>query len=161
IPPPNYTEQEIKQWREARKKNYPARVTELKVRFQCFGCSLSFGVTNAEDILVEVGLQTVRSSLLSNESLSSQKSDRAKVLLPCEHQGQFSPALSKAVKTMKKGKKVVLTVEPGTDIWSIGCIFAEPLTGKPLFPGRSVVHQLDLMTDLLGTPSADTMSWVG
>jgi serine/threonine protein kinase len=49
---------------------------------------------------------------------------------------------------------------PAIDMWSIGCIFAEILTGKPLFPGKNVVHQLDLMTDLLGTPSADTVSQV-
>ncbi|XP_004491343.1 mitogen-activated protein kinase 20 isoform X3 [Cicer arietinum] len=49
---------------------------------------------------------------------------------------------------------------PAIDIWSIGCIFAEVLIGKPLFPGKSVVHQLDLITDLLGTPSLDTISRV-
>ncbi|KAL3821284.1 hypothetical protein ACJIZ3_007189 [Penstemon smallii] len=49
---------------------------------------------------------------------------------------------------------------PAIDTWSIGCIFAEVLTGKPLFPGKSVVHQLDLITDLLGIPSADTISGV-
>mmetsp|Transcript_22643 Transcript_22643/g.49574 ORF Transcript_22643/g.49574 Transcript_22643/m.49574 type:complete len:526 (+) Transcript_22643:188-1765(+) len=39
------------------------------------------------------------------------------------------------------------------DIWSLGCIFAETLLGKPLFPGRDAVSQLQLITDLLGKPS--------
>lgn len=49
---------------------------------------------------------------------------------------------------------------PAIDLWSIGCIFAEVLLGKPLFPGKSVVHQLDLITDLLGTPSFETIAGV-
>jgi serine/threonine protein kinase len=54
----------------------------------------------------------------------------------------------------------MLQYTPAIDIWSIGCIFAEMLIGKPLFPGKNVVHQLDLMTDLFGTPSTETISRV-
>jgi mitogen-activated protein kinase 1/3 len=53
-----------------------------------------------------------------------------------------------------------LQYTPAIDIWSIGCIFAELLTGKPLFPGKNVVHQLDIITDLLGTPSPETIARV-
>ena len=49
---------------------------------------------------------------------------------------------------------------PAIDIWSIGCIFAEMLSGRPLFPGKNVVHQLDLMTDLLGTPPPESIARV-
>jgi len=49
---------------------------------------------------------------------------------------------------------------PAIDIWSIGCIFAEVLLGKPLFAGRNVVHQLELITDLLGSPSAEVINKV-
>ncbi|KAL8130254.1 hypothetical protein V2J09_019409 [Rumex salicifolius] len=46
---------------------------------------------------------------------------------------------------------------PAIDMWSMGCIFAEIITRNPLFPGKSVFHQLDLMTDLLGNPSPDVI----
>jgi len=49
---------------------------------------------------------------------------------------------------------------PAIDVWSIGCIFAEILLGKPLFPGRNVVHQLELITDLLGSPHPDVVAKV-
>nr|XP_026695142.1 cyclin-dependent kinase 11B isoform X2 [Ciona intestinalis] len=39
------------------------------------------------------------------------------------------------------------------DMWSVGCIFAEFLNKKPLFPGKSETMQLNLIFKELGTPS--------
>ena len=36
------------------------------------------------------------------------------------------------------------------DVWSLGCIFAELLGTKPLFPGDDYIHQLRLIIDVLG-----------
>ncbi|KAF5374781.1 hypothetical protein D9758_000149 [Tetrapyrgos nigripes] len=41
------------------------------------------------------------------------------------------------------------------DLWAVGCILAELLSGRPLFPGRDYSHQLDLILDVIGTPSLD------
>ena len=38
-------------------------------------------------------------------------------------------------------------------MWSVGCIFAELFTRKPLFPGQYEVDQLAKIFEMLGTPS--------
>lgn len=43
------------------------------------------------------------------------------------------------------------------DIWSVGCIMAELLTGRTLFPGSDHIHQLNLIMEILGTPPDDFM----
>ncbi|CAB0001530.1 unnamed protein product [Nesidiocoris tenuis] len=43
------------------------------------------------------------------------------------------------------------------DIWSVGCIMAELLTGRTLFPGNDHIHQLNLIMEILGTPAAEFM----
>ncbi|KAK5863488.1 hypothetical protein PBY51_000516 [Eleginops maclovinus] len=44
------------------------------------------------------------------------------------------------------------------DIWSVGCIMAELLTGKTLFPGTDHINQLQQIMRLTGTPPASLIS---
>ena len=46
------------------------------------------------------------------------------------------------------------------DVWSVGCIFAELLGRRPLFPGKDYIHQLNLITDVIGTPDEDDVDSV-
>jgi len=46
------------------------------------------------------------------------------------------------------------------DVWSVGCIFAELLGSKPLFPGDDYIHQLRIISDILGTPSDEDLDFV-
>ncbi|KAG8699722.1 MAP kinase Pmk1 [Ceratobasidium sp. 395] len=57
-----------------------------------------------------------------------------------------------------RAPEIMLTFKQYTkaiDVWSVGCILAEMLSGKPLFPGRDYHHQLTLILDVLGTPTLD------
>ncbi|XP_069045658.1 cyclin-dependent kinase 16-like isoform X3 [Lepisosteus oculatus] len=45
------------------------------------------------------------------------------------------------------------------DMWGVGCIFYEMVTGRPLFPGSTVEDELHLIFRILGTPTEET--WPG
>ena len=50
---------------------------------------------------------------------------------------------------------------PQVDVWSVGCILAELLGGKPFFKGRDYVDQLNQILHILGTPNEETLSRIG
>ncbi|XP_070679632.1 mitogen-activated protein kinase 4 isoform X2 [Malus domestica] len=46
------------------------------------------------------------------------------------------------------------------DIWSVGCILGEIMTREPLFPGKDYVHQLRLITELIGSPDDASLGFL-
>ncbi|KAL2342727.1 hypothetical protein Fmac_004012 [Flemingia macrophylla] len=46
------------------------------------------------------------------------------------------------------------------DVWSVGCILGEIMTREPLFPGKDYVHQLRLITELLGSPDDASLEFL-
>ncbi|KAK8611998.1 hypothetical protein V6N13_132032 [Hibiscus sabdariffa] len=46
------------------------------------------------------------------------------------------------------------------DIWSVGCILGEIMSRQPLFPGKDYVHQLKLITELIGSPDDSSLGFL-
>lgn len=46
------------------------------------------------------------------------------------------------------------------DIWSVGCILAEMISGKAIFPGKHYLEQLQLILGVLGSPNPENLSWI-
>ncbi|CAD6884305.1 unnamed protein product [Tilletia laevis] len=47
------------------------------------------------------------------------------------------------------------------DMWSIGCILAELMSGQPIFPGKDYVDQIARINSVLGAPSDQTIAKIG
>lgn len=57
-----------------------------------------------------------------------------------------------------RAPEIMLTFQEYTtaiDVWLVGCILAEMLLGRPLFPGRDYHNQLWLILEKLGTPNME------
>ncbi|KAM9191908.1 cyclin-dependent kinase 10 isoform 7-T7 [Dugong dugon] len=72
------------------------------------------------------------------------------------------PMTPKVVTLWYRAPELLLgtpTQTTSIDMWAVGCILAELLAHKPLLPGSSEIHQIDLIVQLLGTPSENI--WPG
>ena len=45
---------------------------------------------------------------------------------------------------------LIVLIFRAVDVWAIGALFSEMLTGEPLFPGESDIDQLHLITKCFG-----------
>jgi len=79
-----------------------------------------------------------------------------------EVEGEAATELTQYVVTRWYRAPELLTgadsYDEAIDMWSIGCILAEILGRRPLFPGRNYLHQLQVIIDILGTPD-DSDLW--
>lgn len=46
------------------------------------------------------------------------------------------------------------------DIWSVGCILAEMLSNRPIFPGKHYLDQLNHILGVLGSPSQEDLDCI-
>ena len=46
------------------------------------------------------------------------------------------------------------------DMWSIGCILAEMLSNRPIFPGKHYLDQLNHILAILGSPSQEDLNCI-
>ncbi|XP_054566701.1 cyclin-dependent kinase 10 isoform X3 [Eptesicus fuscus] len=72
------------------------------------------------------------------------------------------PMTPKVVTLWYRAPELLLgttTQTTSIDMWALGCVLAELLAHKPLLPGTSEIHQVDLIVQLLGTPSENI--WPG
>lgn len=77
---------------------------------------------------------------------------------------EHPPRLSEYVATRwYRAPEVTLTLNQYSskmDMWSVGCILAEMLAGKPLFQGVNAIDQMQRILDVVGTPSDQDLEWI-
>lgn len=67
-----------------------------------------------------------------------------------------APLTPKVVTLWYRGPELLFgatTYSTALDMWSVGSIFCELLSNRPLLPGKSELNQIELIVNLLGTPS--------
>lgn len=63
--------------------------------------------------------------------------------------------------TVRRRPTDALALDLAVDIWSVGCVLAELLGGRPIFKGKDYIDQLNIVLHFLGTPSDATLRRVG
>jgi mitogen-activated protein kinase 1/3 len=101
------------------------------------------------------------SNLLLNSNCDLKICDFGLARSVASHEDNFGFMTEYVATRWYRAPEIMLTFQEYTtaiDVWSVGCILAEMLSGRPLFPGTDYHNQLSLIIDVLGTPKMDDFS---
>nr|DBA18978.1 TPA: hypothetical protein GDO54_014867 [Pyxicephalus adspersus] len=105
------------------------------------------------------------SNLLINENCELKIGDFGMARGLCAKPDEYNYFMTEYVATRwYRAPELMLSLQEYTqaiDMWSVGCIFAEMLGRKQLFPGKNYIHQLQLIMTVLGTPSSQVIRAIG
>ncbi|KAM3917684.1 mitogen-activated protein kinase 7 [Leptodactylus fuscus] len=105
------------------------------------------------------------SNLLINENCELKIGDFGMARGLCTKPDEYKYFMTEYVATRwYRAPELMLSLHEYTqaiDMWSVGCIFAEMLGRKQLFPGKNYIHQLQLIMTVLGTPSSQVIRAIG
>ncbi|XP_060111298.1 mitogen-activated protein kinase 7 [Heteronotia binoei] len=105
------------------------------------------------------------SNLLINENCELKIGDFGMARGLCTKPDEYKYFMTEYVATRwYRAPELMLSLHEYTqaiDMWSVGCIFAEMLGRKQLFPGKNYIHQLQLIITVLGTPPAKVVHSIG
>ncbi|XP_066433103.1 mitogen-activated protein kinase 7 [Eleutherodactylus coqui] len=105
------------------------------------------------------------SNLLINENCELKIGDFGMARGLCTKPDEYKYFMTEYVATRwYRAPELMLSLHEYTqaiDMWSVGCIFAEMLGRKQLFPGKNYIHQLQLIMTVLGTPSNQVIRAIG
>ena len=61
-----------------------------------------------------------------------------------------------------RAPELILTrdYDDSIDMWSAGCILAELLGRKPIFPGKDYISQLEVICNVIGSPGDADMGYI-
>lgn len=82
----------------------------------------------------------------------------ARSVAPIVTRGDVNPIMTDYVATRWYRAPEILFGSPnytkGVDVWAVGCILAEMMLKRPVFPGTSTLDQLERVIQVTGKPSA-------
>lgn len=81
----------------------------------------------------------------------------------CKDEGEEKALTEYVVTRWYRAPEVICCArhyDERVDVWSVGCIFAELIRRKPLFPGRDYMDQLRIIFKTMGKAAGDPLDWI-